>query len=310
MTEKDNDSDEDWNPEDDHMKALKDRLDDRLKGMSKTGDSATQNGSEINTPENGIEKENPENDIDMSKDVTEDDGTVSDNDSLPDIGEKNSHYINDRLTFEQEGVELVSNVDSAKITDSEIHEKENKDSQVDESIGSMETGNDKTDQFETDCSKANNNTCDTEDGERKTTVAENSSCEKEPLVEPENKTADHCTEKNTLSQGEQNCAENDENKDPNDLLNKVSGQSEKSTNKIETEDLTVSDTKKRSKLDVLSSIDLNNIKPCLSGNSDTFICLEEGDPAPAHPGVAKLMDRLYKHSAKREKKHATDVDIR
>ena len=310
MTEKDNDSDEDWNPEDDHMKALKDRLDDRLKGMSKTGDSATQNGSEINRPENGIEKENPENDIDKSQDVTEDDGTVSDNDSLPDIGEKNSHDINDRLTPEHEGVELVSNVDSAKITDSEINEKENKVSQVGESVDSMETGNGKTDQFETDYSNAKNNTCDTEDGGRKTNVTENSSCEKEPLAEPENKTADHHTEKNNLSQDEQNCDENFENKDPDVSLNTISVQSEKSANKIETEDMTVSDTKKRSKLDVLASIDINNIKPCLSGNSDTFICLEEGESAPAHPGVAKLMDRLYKHSAKREKKHATDVDIR
>ena len=67
---------------------------------------------------------------------------------------------------------------------------------------------------------------------------------------------------------------------------------------------------KKEKLLALAGIDLNVMKPCLSGETESFISLVEEETAPQHPGIVNLMDRLTKHNAKREKKHSKDLDIR
>ena len=296
----DNDSDDDWTPEDDGMKKLKDRLDERLKGKKENDESMAANTRETN----GAEKIESSQHEAMNED--------SDNDSLPDIDKYNSPKTDDKVILDQEDGEFFSHSNSVKetepieketnaVNETDSNTEKNVDSVISETDSikrtdsvEMEIDNDNrvgsSDKTENDITSVDRETSKLDESEGECEIVSKESCKQTSDIE--------CKDQ---------CAENDENVDPNKL--KASNtQNEKSEN--ETKDLTSILEKKKNRLSALTSIDLTNVRPCLSGNSDAFICLEEKEPAPADPGLVKLMDRLCQHSAKREKKHPKDLDIR
>lgn len=81
----------------------------------------------------------------------------------------------------------------------------------------------------------------------------------------------------------------------------------------QSEVLTSQDNMSRHLTPKLSGLPELNVLPRLSGGPDSFIDLDdekEKKTTPRNPGVSRLMDRLIKHSQKKKKKHAKDVDIR
>lgn len=104
--------------------------------------------------------------------------------------------------------------------------------------------------------------------------------------------------------------ENKENIDPNRDQNQIEITEKPTTSGEEKVTPKNSASKKRKKIAALAGIDLDTVKPCLSGNLDNFISLEEGEEAPVHPGVQNLMDRLSKHAKKTELRKKKDTDIR
>ena len=326
LSEPTNDSDEEWTPEDDGMKKLKDRLDEKLMGVKEVGEDKAVND---------CAKDNSETDKDISLDIGKEDGNKapshdklssgdgedSDNDSLPDIGDSDKQKINERLSPVQGDDKSVSN--SAK---TETEETSETSMDIDESVNQTNTGTQSRERTESDETmqvdessslsqtdtvndEEKGETCskDANDSEGMSMSVENAEKVDESSVISDISSKDNLTENKKASQNVENSTvtENDENKDPNMSMSQMGANKEKGT-----QDIKVTNEKKKNKLAVLASLDLDSIKPCLSGNSDAFICLEEEERMPTHPGVAKLMDRFCKHSTKKEKKHATDVDIR
>ena len=295
----DNDSDDDWTPEDDGMKKLKDRLDERLKGKKETDEGTAANKSETNSAEK----------IESSQHEAMNDD--SDNDSLPDIDKNDSLKTDDKVILGQEDGEVLSHSDSVKETEpidkettavdeSASNTEKNVDLVISETESIKRTGSDEmeidnddkggsSDRTENEVTSVVTDSRKLEDSEGDCEIVSKESCEQTSDVE--------CKDQ---------CAENDENVDPN----KLTASNTQNESENETKNLTSILEKKKNRLSALASIDLTNVKPCLSGNSDAFICLEEEEPAPADPGLVKLMDRLCQHSAKREKKHPKDLDIR
>ena len=282
------------------MKKLKDRLDERLKGKKETDESTTANKSETNSAEK------------MESSQHEAMNGDSDNDSLPDIDKNDSLKTDDRVIFDQEDGDVLSHSDSVKETEPiEIETNavdettSNTEKHVDEVISETDSiKHTDSDEMEIDNDNKVGRSGRTENGV--TSVEPDSSKLDESEGDCEIVSKEKCKQISDVECKDQ-CAENDENVDPNKLT-ASNTQKEKSEN--ETNDLTSIIEKKKNRLSALASIDLTNVKPCLSGNSDAFICLEEEEPAPADPGLVKLMDRLCQHSAKREKKHPKDLDIR
>ena len=311
LSEPTNDSDEDWAPEDDGMKKLKDRLDEKLKG--KEIDKEVSGNSE-----NGIEKSQ---EIGKEDGNRMEDGGDSDNDSLPDIGDGDRPKVEERLKPQQGDDESVPN--SVSVGDEQRSENMDTDDNVNKTENvseSKRTESDRTMQVDESVNELQN-TLNSENkeseilksNEKIVQSAENTDKNEGSNVS-ETSSAVYMSQSNNGSQNTETPAlnENDENKDPDmsQSTNDTSTTDQKSPKEKGTQDINVTSAKKKNKLAVLASLDLDNVKPCLSGNSDAFVCLVEGEEKPVNPGVAKLMDRLCKHSAKREKKHATDVDIR
>ena len=284
------------------MKKLKDRLDERLKGKKETDESTTANKSETNSAEK------------MESSQHEAMNGDSDIDSLPDIDKNDSLKTDDRVIFDQEDGDVLSHSDSVK----ETEPIEIETNAVDETTSNTEKHVDEV-ISETDSIKHTDSDemeIDNDNKVGRSGRTENDVTSVEPDSSKLDKSEGDCEivskeKSKQISDVEckDQCAENDENVDPNKLT-ASNTQNEKSENENETKDLTSILEKKKNRLSALASIDLTNVKPCLSGNSDAFICLEEEEPAPADPGLVKLMDRLCQHSAKREKKHPKDLDIR
>ena len=312
------DSDEDWAPEDDGMKKLKDRLDEKLKG--------TEKDNEVN----GCAEENSETCIEKSLEIGKedgnriDDGGDSDNDSLPDIDDRDRPKVDNRLKPVQEDKESVTN--SANIDNDQTSEIMDTDENVDQTENdaqSKRTETDQTMEVDESTSVSQNDTVsdenkevqtlkDVEDSEDIVQSIGNTVRNGDSNLVSDTSSADNLSQCNKASQNVETSAviENDENKDPDMSLSQISANDQKSPKEKGTLDIKVTSEKKKNKLAVLASLELDNVKPCLSGNSDAFVCLVEEETVPVNPGVAKLMDRLCKHSTKKEKKHATDVDIR
>ena len=282
------------------MKKLKDRLDERLKGKKETDESTTANKSDTNSAEK-IESSQHE-------------AMNEDNDSLPDIDKNNSPKTDDKVILDQEDGEFFSHSDSVKETEpieKETNAVNETDSNTEKNVDSVISETDsikRTDSVEMEIDNDNKVGSSDKTENDVTSVEWDSSKLDESEHDCEIVSKESYKQTSDVECKDQ-CAENDENVDPNKLT-ASNTQNEKFESENETKNLTSILEKKKNRLSALASIDLTNVKPCLSGNSDAFICLEEEETAPADPGLVKLMDRLCQHSAKREKKHPKDLDIR
>ena len=300
------DSDEDWNPEIEHDKSLKERVDDRMKA---SGESETQTGGAGGTDsageggENqdgvetgdkcseqpigtetgggvGTEDENTSQTVsenrDKGVDAKDDD---DDNDSLPDIVESQKEVLvtegNDEMNTElcennqqkEESCSVGPSVDDDLMFDWEMGDK-----------GDENEEQDKTSGENTETCGENNKDFDKLD-ENKENI--------DPKLNMNTKLTD--LEKPLTSHTEQSSP--------------PPGSGKKTTPKS-------SASKRKKRIAALAGIDLDNVRPSLGGDGADFISLEERVEVPVNPGVARLMERLSKHNQKREKKKVHDTDIR
>ena len=291
------------------MKKLKDRLDERLKGEKVAGDSSTASDNEVDKAEGNTE---------ISQQSSKDEAVDSDDDSLPDIDNSDNKNKDNRMIIDHPDSEIISTADSAQLTEANetVSNTDDNDSNKTDDVeltktDVTETAESEIMEVDNDVMEVDNKVCSSERTDTDMIVEKNDIIEKvRPDSDGEIVSEDNCTENHGF-ESKDICAENDDNVDPTVSSTNCNTQTpEPPVSENESKDLNLINEKKRNKLSALASIDLSNIKPCLSGNSDTFVCLDEGEPAPANPGVMKLMDRLCQHSAKREKKHPKDLDIR
>lgn len=302
------DSDEDWDPEEEKEKTLKEKIDERMR--KKSGDGMPL--SEIKLSECAETDSSNQSSVINEVNATIDD----DDDELPDIGdsmEKSGKDLNKlnhnvlSLQNEKESEEQSTNEKSAD-TDlaHDIHDsivKNGKECDL-ESVQN---------ELVPQCSNDNDNVTGNSDTVQQTKdMPDDLLYDWEKDADSENKDSESgkkCSE--TCGNNDKNTDENKENIDPNVQQSDKSNSEQILTPSRKSKSSPRSSTKKKkSKIAALAGIDLDNVKPCLSGNTDTFVTLEDSVDAPKNPGVQKLMDRLTKHSTKPEKKHKKDTDIR
>ncbi|KAL4238153.1 hypothetical protein ACF0H5_002864 [Mactra antiquata] len=284
------DSDEDWNPDEERERTLKEKIDEKIK--NKAG-----SGMPLREIKLGIDSENSN----QSSVMTENDRRIADsdnddNDDLPDIDNASS------------GVSDLKDEESCVTEESK--EDKNGVEQSEEISGEKDIGSD----LDSTSQNKNNPESVCNDNEiidcpndllfdwEKPETSENR------IVDENNDKTEMDTCSNVL---ESLTDDNKENIDPNKSMEDTNKEVEKivTPNNKKSSSPSSSAKKKRKKIAALAGIDLDSVKPCLSGNVETFITLEEEQEAPKHPGVQKLMDRLSKHSTKVEKKHKKDTDI-
>lgn len=290
------DSDEDWNPDEEKEKSLKEKIDERIRNKS-------GGGMPLREIKLGIDSENSNQSSivpDSDKRVIDSD---EDDDELPDIDKNIATYSKHKESTAAEVLEGTSMDIVAHKEDNPVVADDTENDQVNahtlegqvNCVNENEVG-DSNNEVLFDWEKSE--TCDGN---------VNDKCVDDVIEKDVDnclKIDDHVTEKYD---------DNKENIDPNKLDEEECKEKEKTVvtpNHRNSTSPSSSMKKKRNKIASLTGIDLDSVKPCLSGNVESFITLEEEVEAPKHPGVQKLMDRLSKHSVKVEKKPKKDTDIR
>lgn len=287
------DSDEDWNPEDNDDKTLKERIDAKSGAVSKETTDKFDKKKESENVESD-KNEQIHGDIANCNENT----LTDDFDELPDLevevvtkGRDDKVKENDT---EEKNVEGKAVDGSDDVTESEKNESVNKFTI--NNLGDKNADSDKVtetveDDLMFDWEKGG--------GNNEKTVANQDGNE---LV---------ITGVSNLTESEYDQSdENKENIDPNE--GHIPSEDIEKPSASHKQPVTSSNSagKKRKKIAALTGIDLDSVKPCLSGDLDNFICLEEEEEAPRHPGVQNLMDRLSKHATKVEHRKKKDTDIR
>ncbi|KAH3845071.1 hypothetical protein DPMN_087341 [Dreissena polymorpha] len=267
------DSDEDWKPEDQDKKALKERIDDKLN--PKPNDSKVSE----NEPSDILSQTKENNSLKESMNIDGDD-----DDSLPDLNVESSKCLED-VEKESEGVdasEELKNIrtDLESCPDGTKHEN----TQGSEEKSKEETKVDDDMMFEWEM------------GEKSEKVRYVEQDKDLPVNDGIDKEFDKSEE-------------NKENVDPKFSLN--DSLSEKAvTNQSMVEKISPKNCARRQKIAALAGIDLDSIQPNLGGTAESFISFGEEEEVPMHPGVKNLMDRLSVHKKKiKRKKHDMNISI-
>ncbi|XP_052769691.1 claspin-like isoform X2 [Mya arenaria] len=293
------DSDDDWNPDDDNEKSLKDRIDEKMK----TNDAETE---QVGNGDEGAEKNKTEEGSDLKGDTTKEE-------NAQDGGNVNDNVEKDKLESEEigelnKGENIVSNLDdSDKESLPEISEFQNEHLKDVEIKAGKDIVNVLTEEVETG-SKVNKMKLDLkleDDMEIGENVDEFEKTEKDNEIDNIDETSKQSDEnKENIDPNAGKLSEDDEEKSSTSQMDKSSPQS--SGKKTSPKN---SASKRRKRIAALAGIDLDNVQPSLGGEVENFITLEDEDEAPRHPGVQNLMDRLSKHAQKKEKKKLHDTDI-
>lgn len=295
------DSDDDWNPGEEKEKSLKTRIDGRIRkkanaamplGEIKLSVSPVKAQSSVIT--DADDDDLPDLYVASEINVKDSNNKLNSDCDTDKNMEENSEIVNE---VETECAQVVEDIDTKCVQDMEIIPK---DSQV----------------VSDQCTSA---VCDTVAGKDITDTPDDLlyDWEKDNSKDnelDENSDIDMETDKSCSNTCEQDLNKSDENKENIDPNTHETDQSEEvqvlTPSQKDNTSPTSSSKKKRKKIAALAGIDLDDVKPSLSGNMDTFITLEDSVEVPKHPGVQKLMDRLCKHTAKTEKSHTKDTDIR
>ncbi|XP_060554260.1 claspin-like isoform X1 [Ruditapes philippinarum] len=320
------DSDEDWNPDEEEDKKLKDRIDERMRNKSGVGMPL----GEIKLDNAGNENSNQSSVIVAEVDEMD----VDDEDELPDIcdttvkSDKESNRSNTATTSVpcNSTVSIPDNINEDSEQGYELLVETVKvDSSNTEAESSVQTKPECV-QTNPECVQDNSQATCSKDIDKDSVPSEsvasvlNNDTPDDLLFDWEK---NDCENSGKIQAVDNECTEsrgsdlfklddNKENIDPNGRPIEAAKSSEVLTPSHKDNKKSSprsSAKKKKNKIAALAGIDLDNVRPCLSGNDETFITLEEGEEAPKHPGVQKLMDRLTKHSVKTEKKHHKDTDI-
>lgn len=301
------DSDEDWNPEEEKEKTLKEKIDERMR--KKSGDGMPL--SEIRLSECAETDSSNQSSV-----INENNATIDDDDNeLPDIGDsigtsdKDLSKLNNNTLSVQNEKEAEEQSTNGKSAETDIAHK------IDDGI--MKNGEEcdlESVQNESvpQCSNDNDNvTGNSDTSEQTKDMPDDLLYDWEKDAEPVNKDSEISKKCAETCGNDEKSDENKENIDPNAHQSDMSNSEQIPSPSRKSKSSPRSSTKKKkSKIAALAGIDLDNVKPCLSGNTDTFVTLEDSVDVPKNPGVQKLMDRLTKHSTKPEKKHKKDMDIR
>ncbi|XP_053401121.1 claspin-like isoform X2 [Mercenaria mercenaria] len=303
------DSDEDWNPEEEKEKHLKDRIDERMR--NKSGGGMPLGEIKLNDVEN-------DNSNQSSVAITVEESIDDDNeDDLPDICDSIEQTDKDvnKLSSVTESVHNKNKGDSESVVGAECVQ-----GNMDTNASCVQTNKECVqDEFQSECSNnkdsASGITIDQIDETPDDLLYDWEKNDSDNKDLDENSGKAQGEDKECTETGENNLDKSDDNKeniDPNgrpldasksdEILTPSRKEKPKSSPRS-------SAKKKKNKIAALAGIDLDNVKPCLSGNDETFVTLEVSEEVPKHPGVQKLMDRLTKHSVKTEKKHSKDTDI-
>lgn len=295
------DSDEDWNPEDKDDKTLKERIDAKVSdkfndSANKTEDVEKKDNKDTDRAHKeslAVEKQSDK----VQAEIIAEEKVVDEFDELPDLEVEIEAKSKDSNKEEKQAMIKSSDTDSSKGVGN-VQEVEGKSSENSCVSDIKDTVEDKT-----QSKPEEDDLCfDWEKDNTASHVREESiDCKTKEIVDKQDDSSK--LDFDSLD-------ENKENIDPNGDHSQTEITDKPTTSHEERTTPKNSASKKHKKIAALAGIDLDSVKPCLSGDLESFVCLEEEEEAPKHPGVQKLMERLSKHAKKAEPKKMKDTDIR